>query len=210
MTNGKSTRFLVTVMLLLSALPVAARNLPFAPPKAKTKQNPVVFSPFEHEAVMAQLEPGWTLRRNINEDKKVRIMQFFGPGSSEDDMKQMINVATYMEVPARQTAHDFMQHARRECEKMVPKEKLVWKTVSDVNPNDVTFEFSIKGWIDSPDQYELERVIRGKDGMHAVIYHLDNPDASDEQRKHALAWVRSVRLDQREDVADSHPEPSAH
>ena len=212
MKEGSLRRTLLTAMLLLNMLPVAARDLPFAPPKPKAKVNPIVMLPSEHETLVAQLEAGWTPGIKLEQEGLIRCRQFFGPGSNEEIMRQMVNVATYLNAPKRQNARDFMERARKETEKMVPKDKLVWNTIANTNPDDVIFEFTIKGFIDAPDEYECERVIRGEDGMHAVIYHLGNPDASEQEREKALAWVKSVRVDKHsnEAVADSKDEPRTH
>lgn len=187
--------------LLLAPAPVPARDLPFAPPRPKKDENTVIFSPFAHEHLTFKLDRTWIMFNRFNDENAIRVMQFGPEGTQLGDNQEMLNIASYLGVPRKQTAKDFMLHSKKEMQKLVPKDKLSFHEVNTSDPSDVMFEYSIKGWLDSPDQYELQRVIRGKDGIHVVIYHLPTADVSEPDRMRAIAVARSIQVCSNDDDA---------
>ncbi len=207
---------LLGVSLLSLSCPnaLAARDLPFAPPRKKEEKKvplaPILFSPFEHEAVIATLEPGWTLANTIADPKKIVLMQFLPEGDDPNNVQRMINVATYRDLRATKTnAHDFMINSQKNSEKLAPKGSLSWDVISDSNPNDVIFEYSVKGWKESPDQFEMQRAIKGQDGIHSIIYHVTSPNVSEADHAKMLAFLKSVKVRNKEEFKGLPPVSAA-
>ncbi len=63
-----------------------------------------------------------------------------------------------------------------------------WKELKK-GENDILYEWSIKGCSSGPDQSELSRVIRGKDGMHVIHYAIKKVPMPKDKR---ARWIEAL------------------
>jgi hypothetical protein len=200
MSKSISAAFLLLMTATSMAAPAIARDLPFAPPRQKPTA-PVVFSPYTHEALVAKLEPGWKLAGEYGDGKKVLVMKFIPPGVDPDGYSpKMINLASFLDVSKKTSALDYMEANKKTTEQMMPKGSVSWQVLESTNPDDVLFAYSIKGSRDGSDQFEMQRVIKGRDGIHTVIYHVGNPDVADADQQKMHAWLKTVKVRSKEEI----------
>jgi hypothetical protein len=177
-----------TMLFLAGAITGSAWQSASAQQKAH-----IALSNFTHESVRIPLEPGWYEANKLHREN-VFILQFLPPGDTAQNLHKMINICSYLGLQQKESARQFMNENKKQAEQLTAKASLDWKVVEDNSPGDVTFEYTVKNLANSPDQYEVQRIIQGQDGLHAVIYHLHRPDPSAAERQQMLAWVKSVSL----------------
>jgi hypothetical protein len=199
MSKSISAALLLLMTAASLAAPAVSRDLPFAPPRRQPLA-PVVFSPYTNEALVAKLEPGWTLAGEYGDGKKVLVMKFLPPGADLDFATKMINLASFLDVPKKTSALEYMEGSKKTTEQMTPKGSLNWRVLESTNPDDVVFAYSIKGWKDGTDQFEMQRVIKGRDGIHTAIYHVSNPDVSEADQQKMHAWLKTVKVRSKEEI----------
>ncbi|HEY9789035.1 MAG TPA: hypothetical protein V6D22_01465 [Candidatus Obscuribacterales bacterium] len=185
----------LTVINLCLPMPGAmAKDLPFAPPRKK-EVAPIVFSPYEHEALTATLDLGWEPAERMMMPNKFMIMKFIPKGEDPEWPQKMVNFVSYLGGETKGDARDYMISTQKASEKFAPKGTLSWDVISGDNPNDVMFEYSVKNFKDAPDQFEIQRAIKGRDGLHVVIYHLGDAEVADAQRQKIISWLKtSVKI----------------
>jgi hypothetical protein len=69
-----------------------------------------------------------------------------------------------------------------------------FKFTDESNPNDVTYEITLTGNPKFPDQFEVHRIITGKDGIHAIIYHVEPSTQTADQIAEMHRLVKEVKL----------------
>jgi hypothetical protein len=192
--RGLAALGLIVINLGLLAPVASGKDLPFAPPRKK-ETAPIVFSPYEHEALTGTLELGWLPAEQLSMPNKFVIMKFIPKGQDPEWPQKMINFVSYLGAETKGDARDYMLNTQRASEKLAPKGTLSWDVISADNPNDVMFEYSVKNFKDAPDQFEIQRAIKGRDGLHVVIYHMGDAEVPDAERQKMITFLKtSVKI----------------
>lgn len=171
---------LVISFTLATALPVPANA-------------DVILSPFKHEAVAVTVKPGWFVAAKFA-DKGMFLLQILPPGGDPKNPTALINVATYANSTAAGNAKEFAKREQNNAHKVAGSGKIEFKIIDDSNPDDVTYEMTSTGLPKLPDQFEVHRVIKGKDGLHQVIYHVQPATQTKEQIAIMHDLLKSVKL----------------
>jgi hypothetical protein len=153
----------------------------------------VIMSPFKHEAVAVTVKPGWSVATKFAQ-KGMFLLQILPPGGDPKNPTTLINVATYANSTAAGTAKDYAKREQSNAPKMAGSGKIDFRFTDDSNPNDVTYEITSTGVAKFPDQFEVHRVLRGKDGLHAIIYHVQPATQTKDQIAEMHALLKTVKL----------------
>jgi hypothetical protein len=178
----------LALLLALSSVPESGRAAPLEPAKPNT-----VVSPFQHESVEIDLDPGWWEARRLQRGNEC-LLQFLPPGDTAQDVHKMINFVSYFGLQKRMSPREFMLENKKSFQNLKHGGEAEWKAVKDDDPDDVAFEYRLHGRPGIPDQYELQRVIKGKDALHSIIFHLRKPEASAEERSNMLKVIERMKL----------------
>jgi len=128
----------------------------------------VILSPFKHEAVSVPAKAGWTVGHKYVRNGMF-ILQLLPPGGDPTKSTTYINVVTYSGL--KEAAKKFADSQQKNAPKL--KGKAEFKYTDEKNPSDVTYELSLSGNKELPDQFEVHRVVTGKDGLHDISYHVE-------------------------------------
>jgi len=159
---------------------------------AEADKPTTVTSPFEHEAVVIPLEPGWQMANTLKAGDSYTL-QFLPPGQTAKNFDQILNVTTYKGAQRKATALKFMETTK---EKMLgmKEAKVDWNIISATDPNDVIYEYVFTGNTTFPSQYEVTRVITGKDGLHTVVHHRPKASVTPSEREQMINSVKRISL----------------
>lgn len=151
-----------------------------------------ITSPFEHEAVVIPLEPGWQMANTLKAGDSYTL-QFLPPGQNAKNFDQILNITTYIGAQKKATAQKFMETTK---EKMLgmKEAKVDWNVISASDPNDVIYEYVFTGNPAFPSQYEVTRVITGKDGLHTVVHHRPKSSVTPAERDQMINSVKRISL----------------
>lgn len=153
----------------------------------------IIMSPFKHEAVAVTVKPGWTVATKFAQ-KGMFLIQIIPPGADAKNPPELINVATYANSTAAGSAQEFAKREQTNAHKMAGSGKIEFKFTDESSPNDVTYEVVSTNVPKFPDQFEVHRVIRGKDGLHHIIYHAQPATQTREQVAEMHNLLKAVKL----------------
>jgi len=172
-----------------------------SPGLAQQKVDPskplLVVSPFTHEAVLAKFPLGWFMANRFRQGDTC-AMQFLPAGETPDTLTLMVTITTMLDLQQKVNAKGFMQAVIKKMGESKGDAELDLKVISDKNPNDVMFEYSVrypankKGLL--PNQYEVQRIIAGKDGIHTIVYHVRKASISEKERADILQFMHWIHL----------------
>lgn len=150
-------------------------------------------SPFKREAVSICLKPGWTVANKLVRDN-MYLLQFVPPGTDLKNPQTLVNVVTYTGLQGKINARMFAKNEQSKAPELARPGKIDFKFVSDTEPNDVIYSIALSGNPKFPDQFEIHRVISGKDGIHTIIYHTQPATQTEAQVAEMLGVVRAVKM----------------
>ena len=170
-------------------------------PQAQTSEKsdpskPTVFvSPYAHEALVIVLEPGWTLAKKT-QAAKTYLLQFLPADSPAENVPRMITVTTYAGLQEGVNARDFMMRSRAMQSQSARQDgaTLDWTAIEEDNPKDVLFEYTLKSHPRYADQYEMQRMIAGDDGIHVILFHVKGAGVGPVERAEILRFLKRVSL----------------
>jgi hypothetical protein len=152
-----------------------------------------ILSPFKHEAVSVNVKPGWRVAAKFA-DKGMFLLQLVPPDADPKNPSTLINIVTYANSTAVGSAKDYAKREQAGAPKLAGSGKIDFKFTDDSNPNDVTYELTSTGVPKFADQFEVHRVIKGKDGVHAIIYHVQPATQTREQVAEMHELLKQVKL----------------
>jgi hypothetical protein len=152
-----------------------------------------ILSPFKHESVAVNVKPGWHVAAKFA-DKGMFLLQLVPQGEDAKNPTTLINIVTYANSTAVGTAKEYAKREQANAPKLAGTGKIDFKFTDDTNPNDVTYELTSTGTPKFPDQFEVHRVIKGKDGVHAIIYHVQPATQTAEQIAAMHQLLKEVKL----------------
>lgn len=148
-------------------------------------------APYKTEAVSITLKPGWHMANKMVQ-KGVFLLQFLPEGEDPKVARTMVNIATYSHAPG--DAKTFAKRQQASAPQAVKTGKLEFKILDDSNPNDVMYQITISGNPTFPDQFEIHRVIKGKQGIHDVTVHVKPATPPPEQVAEMREVLATVKL----------------
>ncbi len=180
---------------LLSFAMVSAICTSAAMPISAAETNPakasIVLSNFAKEAVAVPVKPGWFVANKM-EQNGTYLLQILPPGGSAKDPKVLINVVSYAGL--KTTARAFAKKEQSRAPHLVKPGKMEFKFIEQSTPNDVIFQLTLTGNPKLPDQFEVHRVLVGKDGLHRIIYHVEPATQTPERITEMIDLVKGVKL----------------
>jgi len=183
--------FFISIFLALTVSPGLAQQ------KVDPSKPLLVVSPFTHETVIAKMPVGWFMANRFRQGDTC-AMQFLPAGETADTLTQMVTITTMLDLQQKVNAKEFMQAVIKKMEESKGEAELDLKPISENNPNDVMFEYSVKYPPNKkalfPNQYEVQRIIAGKDGIHTIVYHVRKASISEKERADILQFMRGVHL----------------
>jgi hypothetical protein len=153
----------------------------------------VIMSPHKHEAVAVTVRPGWDVATKFAE-KGMFLLQLVPAGTDLKHPTTLINVVTYADLQGQTNALKFAKQEQTNAPKLAAPGKMQFKFTDESNPNDVTYEITLTGNPKFPDQFEVHRIITGKDGIHAIIYHVEPSTQTADQIAEMHRLVKEVKL----------------
>lgn len=168
-------------------------SLSFATQLPMSAADKVILSPHKHEAVAVTVRPGWDVATKFA-DKGMFLLQLLPAGSDPKKPSTLINVVTYADLQGQTNALKFAKQEQSHAPKVAAPGKMDFKFTDESNPNDVTYEITLTGNPKFPDQFEVHRVLTGKDGIHAIIYHVEPANQTQDQISEMHRLVKEVKL----------------
>ncbi len=130
-------------------------------------------------------ELGWS-----NESPTGLMTEFVPKGQNVENWKELVTLQTFTNLKANsasQFLNDFLSGLKE-------KEPSVKINLIAVSPDEAMVEWNILNSKQNPDQYELDRVIKGKQGLHMIHYAVKGSKLSNSQRDKWLNFLRSAKL----------------
>ncbi len=124
----------------------------------------------------------------------MRMFEFVPKGQTVDNWKELITLQFYPKLKNVQVA-GFETTFIRELAAHEPQAQA--KQIS-TSPEDVLFEWKVVNSKLNPDQFELDRIIKGKEGLHMIHYAVRTSALSDNEEKKWLNFLRSAKLQSKE------------
>jgi hypothetical protein len=154
-----------------------------------------VLAPFKREAVSVTLKPGWSLAKQLGAGelgKGINLLQFLPAGSDPKDARVLVNIVTYLGAPGN--AKSYAERQQKSAPSSVKAGKIEFKILDDSNPNDVMYQIVVTGNPTFADQFEMHRVLTGKQGIHDVVYHVKPATPTSEQIAEMREVLGTVKL----------------
>lgn len=181
--------------LLGFVLAVAVTGVVASPMNAAdtaSAKSPTFYSNFKNEAVAINL-PGWTMAQQMVAPDKA-LLQFIPTGSDPKTPTTLINVVTYLGINSKVNARTMAKNEQANTSKVVKQGTIDFKFLDESNPNDVLYTIALSGNNSFPDQFEVHRILNGKDGLHTIIYHVQPSTQSQSRINEMIEMVKSVKL----------------
>jgi hypothetical protein len=118
------------------------------------------------------------------------MYEFVPKGQTVEDWKELVTLQFYPGLQNRSSA-DFMNAF---ISKLQSDEPLAKAEMISSSPDDTLMEWNVLGSKENADQFELDRVIRGKQGLHMIHYAVKTSSLSPEERSKWLNFLRTARL----------------
>lgn len=158
-----------------------------------TSKRTSFISGLKNEAVSITLDPQWTLANKVERNNTL-ILQFVPAGADVKDPHILLNVVSYVGAQKQTNAKKFVDTEIVKAPEFAKPGKLETKILESKNPNDITYQLSLTGNPKFPDQFEVHRVISGKDAVHTIIYHVRPAKQAESKINEMIEVVRSIQL----------------
>lgn len=134
------------------------------------------------DLLQVPLDPGWAEIGRQDGDSARSIT--YGPPTKNDDHESII-VSQHGGLQTRIDAHTFMDMAKKGSESAAKAPAhLDWKVLRENNPKDVLYEFTLTSMPGFPDQYEIHRIVSGKEAIYNFCYHTRKINCAPAVRTH--------------------------
>jgi hypothetical protein len=130
-------------------------------------------------------EIGWS-----NKTERSAMYEFVPKGQTVQNWKELVTLQFYPGMQDRSAA-DFMKSflALLQSDEPLAKAEMI-----SSSPDDTMMEWNVLGSKQNADQFELDRVIRGKQGLHMIHYAVKTSSFSSADRSKWLNFLRSAKL----------------
>jgi hypothetical protein len=130
-------------------------------------------------------EMGWE-----NKTEVVYICEFVPKGQKIESWKELVTLQFYPKLQ-NCSAQEFMKAFLKRLHKDEPKVKI--RPIASSFDNAVV-EWNVSNSKHNPDQYEVDRVVKGEEGMHMIHYAVKTSDWSESERTKWLNFLNTAKV----------------
>ncbi len=131
----------------------------------------------------------WTLGFE-HEDEGSWLKEYVLDGQSVDNWTELVTEQFFPDSQPKATARQFMESFVEKIHKASPK--VVFQVLSEAD-TDVLFQWQIKGDPNNQDQFELDRIVSGRTGLH-FLHYVIKPTMSDAQRTKWMDLLKAAKV----------------